>query len=388
MSRSSGRCAVLQIMLLPLVMVAGASAEPAAGVPAEASAEVAPEPASEPQERYGGGPGIELPADLSLHGRFDLLFQRDGYSDDPFGDGQEHIRNYHHFLFLSRSAKDDPFGIDVELIDLTFYEISFTHRPEGEPWRFSVRGGKLLVPFGPEPLFHTAYGGRIGFDQKLMPALWSRLSTRVSFDYELRSLGVHVRNDVYAVQGYRLPAQDAVLNLQADFDDAGFGFGDRLGVAWGPLTGWYSLYGNSLGFGRRVFMQALDAEAYRWPDIPVLEYVAVGLGAMRADVSGGEDEGYGGPGEDYYHFATYFQVRVFPLDWLQVQYRQGLTTFDNRRGTFRDTTRLDERDNATHNLGVVARYRGFSAGLSHAWNLEQKNEIDDDYLRLMVAYDF
>jgi hypothetical protein len=122
--------------------------------------------------------------------------------------------------------------------------------------------------------------------------------------------------------------------------------------------------------------------------VPVIDRVAVGLGAMRADVSGGEDEGYGGPGEDYYHFATYFQVRVFPLDWLHVQYRQGITTFDNRRGVYRDELRLDERDNTAHSLAVGARYHGLSATLSHAWNLEQKNEVDDDYLRLMVAYEF
>lgn len=382
----------------PAEAAAAAPAEPAATAPADAppaesdqaaaTTEASEAPHANGDDRYGGSPGIQLPAELSLHGRFDILFQHDGYRDNPFDDGHERIRNNHHFVFLSRNSASDPLGLDVELVDLTFYEISFNHHPADSAWRLSVRGGKLMLPFGPEPLFHTAYGGRIGFDQKLMPALWSRLGTRVGFDYRVASIGVQLRNDLYAVQGYRLPEADAVLDLQADFDDAGFGFGDRVGIGWGALTGWYSLYANGLGFGRRLFMQAFDAEMYRYPDVPVVDRLAVGLGAMRADVSGGEDEGYGGPGEDYYHFATYFVVKVFPLDWLYVQYRQGITAFDNRRGWLRDETRLDERDNATHNLAVVARYEGLSATLSHAWNLEAKNEVDDDYLRLMVAYDF
>lgn len=381
----------------PAASEAAASAEAAApeaeAAPAESDeateATEAPEAAhAQGDERYGGSPGIKLPADLSLHGRFDLMVQHDSYQDNPFDDGQERIRNNHHFVFLSRSSASDPLGLDVELVDLTFYEISFHHHPTDAPWRLSVRGGKLMVPFGPEPLFHTAYGGRIGVDQRLMPILWSRLGTRVSVETRVASLGVQLREDLYAVQGYRLPQADAVLDLQADFDDAGFGFGNRIGFGWGALTAWYSIYGNGLGFGRTLFMQAFDAEVYRYPDLPVVDRLAVGLGAMRADASGGEDEGYGGPGEDYYHFATYFVLKVFPLDWLYVQYRQGITTFDNRRGLLRDEVRLDERDNATHNLAVVARYEGLTATLSHAWNLEQRNEVDDDYLRLMVAYDF
>lgn len=370
-----------------------AAAPEAETAPAESDAAAETTEASEAAHghgdgRYGGSPGIKLPADLSLHGRFDLVVQHDGYQDNPFDDGNERIRNHHHFVFLSRSSASDPFGLDVELVDLTFYEISFHHRPTDAPWRLSVRGGKLMVPFGPEPVFHMAYGGRIGFDQKLMPALWSRLGARVGFDYRIASLGVQLRNDLYAVQGYRLPQADAVLDLQADFDDAGFGFGDRIGIGWGALTAWYSLYANGLGFGRTLFMQAFDAEVYRHPELPVVDRFAVGLGAMRADISGGADEGYGGPGEDYYHFATYFVVKLFPLEWLYLQYRQGITNFDNRRGLWRDELRLDEGDNATHNLAAVARYEGLSATLSHAWNLEQRNEVDDDYLRLMVAYDF
>jgi hypothetical protein len=109
---------------------------------------------------------------------------------------------------------------------------------------------------------------------------------------------------------------------------------------------------------------------------------------MRADVSGGEEMGSGGAGKDYYHFGSYFQVRYHPTDWFYLQYRQGLHTFNNRRGVIVDDTRLTRDDGSTHNFGAVARYRGLTAGLYYFINLEKADEIPDDFLRASVTYDF
>jgi hypothetical protein len=145
---------------------------------------------------------------------------------------------------------------------------------------------------------------------------------------------------------------------------------------------YYSAFFNPLGFGRRLIMQAVDLSLWRPRGIPVLDRLVLGMGLLRADVSGG------GPGLDYYHFGSYWQLRCYITDFLQVQYRQGLRTFNNRRGLILDETRLTADDGSTHMLGVAARLRGLTAGVSYFINLEKANEVDDDFLRVTVAYEF
>jgi hypothetical protein len=158
--------------------------------------------------------------------------------------------------------------------------------------------------------------------------------------------------------------------------------GDRVGLGWNALTGWYSFQFNYLGFDRRLFMQAFDVELWRIPDVPVLEDLVLGVGGLRADVSGG------GPGRDYYHFGSYATIGYYPLDWLYLQYRAGLRTTDNRRGLYYDPSRRDERDRGAHNLSILGRYKGFYGGVQVLWNLEKANELDDDFLRVTVGYEF
>src|SRR5690606_21143798 len=243
--------------------------------------------------------------------------------------------------------------------------------------------GKILVPFGDEPLFHSSYGGKTGFDQELLPIIWSQPG--LAFNTHVTLGAVSISNDLYAVQGYALRAPDGVLNLQSDFssfDDFHFGVGDRVGISWAPLTAWYSFQVNPLGHDRLLFMQAFDLEFWRLRDVPFLQDLVVGIGAMRAVVSGG------GTGEDYYHFGSSGQVRYYPFDWLWLQYRWGLKTFDNRRGLCFDAPRMDERDNSSHNLSIGATWKGLYAALQLFWNLEKANEQDNDFLRLTVGYAF
>ena len=127
---------------------------------------------------------------------------------------------------------------------------------------------------------------------------------------------------------------------------------------------------------------------YRMRAIPVLGHFSFAAGLLRADVSGGNDQGNGGPGKDYYHFGSYFQARYHPTDWLYVQYRQGLRTFNNRRGLYIDDSRLTSDDGSTHNFGVVARTRGVTAGVYYFVNLEKVDELPNDLLRVSLTYDF
>ena len=134
-------------------------------------------------------------------------------------------------------------------------------------------------------------------------------------------------------------------------------------------------------------MQAFDVTVWRPRGIPVAQHFSLGAGLLRAEVSGGGD-GVGGVGLDYYHFGSYLQARYYPTDWLYVQYRQGMRSFNNRRGVIVDNTRLTSADASTHNFAVVARHRGLTVGLYYFINLEKVDEIPNDLFRLSLTYDF
>jgi mono/diheme cytochrome c family protein len=360
-----------------------APVEPTPSTRPAPEAEVAAAPAVLPAAPHAPN-GLPLVGGFLLNGRFDLAYERHQFSGDPFADASTAaLRSYHHFLFLSRESADDPFGLSVELTSLLFWEAHARLGGHGRPWHLLVSGGKILVPFGADPLTHQSYGGLEGFDQRLLPVIWAQEGVAAHLTFDRGPLVL--TDDAFVVRGYALSRADAVLNLQADFsatDDARVGWGNRVGLAWMNASAWYSVYFNPLGFGRRLFLQAADLTIWRPRSVPVLGHFSAGAGVLRADVSGG------GAGLDYYHFGSYVQLRYHPTDWLYVQYRQGLRTFDNRRGIFLDETRLTPDDMSTHNFAVVARCRGLSFTLAYFLILEKAGELPNDFARASVAYDF
>jgi hypothetical protein len=331
-----------------------------------------------------GSSGLLLPAGFFLNGRFDLNYERQHFNGNPWADGSvAALRSYHHFLFLSRESATDPLGLSIEMLTLQFWEAHVRFGGHGRPWRLLLGGGKIIVPFGADPLVHQSYGGLAGFDQRILPPVWAVEGAAARFTFERRRLVI--TDDAYVVRGYALPRADSVLNLQNDFsptDDVRLGWGNRLGIAWFCASAWYSAYVNTLGFGRLLFMQAGDLTIARPRPIPVLGHFSAGAGLLRADVSGG------GAGLDYYQFGSYFQLRYHPTDWLLFQYRQGLRTFNNRRGLYLDETRLSPEDMSTHNFAAIARYRGLTFTLAYFLLFEKAGEIPNDFLRASVAYDF
>jgi mono/diheme cytochrome c family protein len=326
---------------------------------------------------------FEIPFHLRLNGKFDFSYEHRNWKNHPFQTGKSAFQTYHHFLFLSRSGAKDPFGLNVELVTQAFYEFNARVAPKGRNFDFLFKAGKILVPFGNEPLFHKSYGGRSGFDQEILPIIWAQPG--VAATAHVRAGPVSFSNDIYTVQGFALRAPDTVLNLQSDvsgFDNFRAAFGDRVGVSWQSLTGWYSVQFNRLGFDRRLFLQAFDLELWRPRGITFVEDLVFGLGGMRADISGG------GPGQDYYHFGTYALLGYYPINAIYLQYRAGLRTTDNRRGFYYDPSRKDERDRSSHNVSILGRYKGFYGGLQLFWNLEKAAESDDDFLRVTLGYEF
>jgi hypothetical protein len=373
---------------------AGADPSPEPPVADTAAAPIPPPPdvVSAPSPRLPGDApaaarppaGLALGYGLTLNGRFDLNLERRTFETDPFARGATTaLRSYHHFLFLSRQSADDPVAFTVELVGLTFYEGSVRLTRPGAATRAHLRAGKLLVPFGAEPLFHQNYGGHLGFDQRVLPAVWASEGAALSFGG--RAAGFTLDADVFGVVGHRLRRPDAILNLQSDrapLDEARIATGARLAVGRGALAAFYSSYFNPLGHGRRLFMQALDVGLWRARRVPVLDRLVLAGGVLRADVSGG------GPGQDHYHFASYWLARVYLPPFLILQYRQGLRTFDNRRGLYRDARRYDGADGSTHNVTLFARWHGLLASVAYQINLEKRDERPDDLLRFTVAYEF
>jgi len=103
----------------------------------------------------------------------------------------------------------------------------------------------------------------------------------------LETLARFPADEVYAVQGFDLEAPDQTLNMQRDltaYAGARIAFGNRLALASGPLTLWYSFYWNQMRFGRLLIMQAVDLALWR-PALPVLDRVAMGAGFVRAHIS-------------------------------------------------------------------------------------------------------
>jgi hypothetical protein len=398
------------VLALAGIVPAGAAAEPATSAPATGAASAAatgaaPIPAPPPAEHAAAVPAdrapaeereereeqaLILPAGVRLGGLFDAVYEREGRSGE-LGSGRNALRSYHRFLFLTRQGNDVPIGFNAELLGLHFYELTMRLHRGPARWRVTAHAGKILVPFGPDPLFHKSYGGLSGADQPLLPVVWSSLGggLRVSRTWG----GLSLADEAYVVQGFDLPARDDMLNLQRDllaYDGARVAVGNRLAASYGPVSLYYSFFWNPMRFGRQLIMQALDLTLWR-PRWPVLRHFALGMGAVRAFVSADESAGRADavPGAaSYFHFADYVWLRAYGPDWLYLQARSGLATFGNRRGTFYDGSRATASDGSHHNLALVAEHAGAMVSLAYFWNFEKIDERADDRLRLTVTYAF
>ena len=333
---------------------------------------------------------LVFPGGIRLGGLFDAAYERKDRGSD-LASGRNDFRSYHHFVFLSRQGNDIPVGFNAELLGLYFYELTMRLSKNGSRVRVSAHTGKIMVPFGPDPLFHKNYGGTSGVDQQVLPVVWS------SFGAGVRASGewgpVSIADESYLVQGFDLSARDQVLDLQRDllaYDGARIATGNRLALSIGPVSLWYSFYFNPMRFGRALIMQAVDLTLWR-PDWYLLHHFAVGIGAMRAHIS--NDESYGQPGAvagagAYFHFADYVWLRAYWRDWLYLQARSGLATFDNHAGFFYDANRATASDGSHHNLALVAEHAGAQVSLAYFWNFEKVDELANDLLRLTVTYAF
>ena len=357
---------------------------------AEKAAQETPEPKAETEPEHAHESPLLFPGGIRIGGLFDASYERVGMNGS-LGSGQNAFRNYHHFVFVSRQGDDIPIGFNAEVIGQYFYELTARLWRKGSAFRLSARAGKIMVPFGPDPLFHKNYGGLSAIDQRLLPAVWSSFGASLRADASLN--GFSLADDLYLVQGFDLSARNSALNMQSDlqaYDGARVAVGDRVSLARGPVTLWYSLYWNAMRFGRSLFMQAVDLAIWR-PAWPVVNRLALGVGLLRAHVS--TDSSYGTPeavpdAGAYYDFADYLWLRFYATNWLYLQARSGLMTFNNHKGLSYDAERATSADGSHHNLALVAEYAGAQFSLGYYWNFEKVDEYANDFLRFMVMYAF
>ena len=359
------------------------------GEGAEKTAQEPPAPKAEAEQEHAHESPLLLPGGIRIGGLFDASYERVGMNGS-LGSGQNAFRNYHHFVFLSRQGNDIPIGFNAEVINQYFYELTARLWRKG-PFRLSARAGKIMVPFGPDPLFHKNYGGLSAIDQRLLPVVWSSFGANLRADALVK--GFSLADDLYVVQGFDLSARDSALNMQSDlqaYDGARVAVGDRVSLSRGPVTLWYSLYWNGMRFGRSLLMQAVDLAIWR-PAWPVVNRLALGVGLLRAHVS--TDSTYGTPDAvpdagAYYDFADYVWLRIYATNWLYLQARSGLMTFNNHAGFSYDAARPTSADGSHHNLMLVAEYAGAQFSLGYYWNFEKVDETANDFLRFMVMYGF
>jgi hypothetical protein len=198
------------------------------------------------------------------------------------------LRSYHHFLFLSRDAAADPCGLSVEVLTLQFWEAHCRVKGLPPPLRLAIAGGKIVVPFGADPLFHQNYGGLGGFDQPVLPVIWAVEGAAAHLVFERRALVV--TDDLFVVRGYALPHADSIINLQSGFSartTPSSGFGNRIGLSLDVRVG--------LVLGLLQLARASDGACSCRPSISpsggraasrCSSTSASGLGLLRADVSG------------------------------------------------------------------------------------------------------
>ncbi|MBI2058722.1 MAG: hypothetical protein HYT87_03045 [Nitrospirae bacterium] len=350
----------LMVVLMPMWVLAAEESESESGKPA---------------------PGIQL-SGFMINGRFDLTYEKEKFTGNP-EEGKDYFKNYHHFVFLSRRKKDEPFSFSAEIVDFKFFEVGVKLGKNR-----LLKFGKIFMPFGADPLFHRAYGGLTGFDQKLVPFLWTTYGG--SFLYPITDRpGLRIDNEFYVVPGPEGKLNEMVDISKTTENSGQAGAGDRLRLGAGKYSVWGSFYWNQYFSDSGLFLVGLDAAAaYGFLPVGPLSNLSLKAGFIKAYVRGSERVEGDSTITSYYHFGDYLQVD-YKLPWdLRCRYRTGFVSLDNIEGFYFDKDRKDEKDMVSHNVGLWWDYKILSTGIEYFVNLEAANEQPNDLVRLAAVIEF
>ncbi|GBD03571.1 hypothetical protein HRbin19_00863 [bacterium HR19] len=308
---------------------------------------------------------------LIINAKFDVSLESRNFNFNPL-EGKYSLVNYHHFLFISRRTTEDNFFFSAEVIERVFYEFGVRFP------RFSVKFGRVLVPFGADPLFHHNYGGLTGFDQKFVPFIWSELGG-VFNSHILRTEKILLSNDFYVVNG---PSGDPekIMTISAG-SPSNFAVGDRIKLGYSLLTAYASTYWVRYAPHYDLFMWGADfVGAYGF--IPFFKNLSLKLGFAYMNVVGNRQTV-----GNYYHYANYLRIDYkLPFN-LFFRFIVGAKTFQNYSYPFYDTKTKDENDEFAFNFALMYRRGIFLSQIQYVKKLEGK-EIKDDFMRILFSVEF
>lgn len=316
--------------------------------------------------------GIEL-LGFHINGKFDVNFEQREFSGNPF-EGKPYLTNYHHFIFISTRKK--RFFFSAEVIKQYFYEFG------ADFGTVSLKFGKIFVPFGADPLFHHNYGGLTGFDQKFVPFIWTEHGANVSLKI-LQKTDFSIINEIYGVNA---PKGDPtkLFEMTAPSSPGKFAIGDRLTIGYKSLTMFLSLYWNQYAGKNDSFLSGIDISLpYGFIDHPVLKNISFLAGFVRMDVEG-DPQKIG----KYFNFADYLRIGIM-LPWnLEFRFITGTQTYQNYEGLVYDKSTADQKDSTAFNTALIYRRNGFLTQLQYVIRMEGKNEVKDDFVRVMIRFEF
>ncbi|MCS7212774.1 MAG: hypothetical protein NZ927_00905 [Candidatus Calescibacterium sp.] len=319
--------------------------------------------------------GLEIKG-LKINGKFDFSFELRDFKLNPF-EGKAYFRNYHHFVFLTWRNKEQKFFLTAEIIERYFYEFGANID------NLSIKFGKLLVPFGPDPLFHKSYGGLTGFDQKFLPVVWSELGIDVSYTF-FRTGRFIIANEVYVVNAPREDQTKVYLpNIGSSIDK--FAIGDRLTLGTDKFILYLSAYWNQYKGKYNYVMGAFDV-AFPYGFLgkeEIFRRLSLSAGILRSYATGDRDTV-----GSYFHFANYARLNIMlPLN-LELRLLTGVKTIQNYRGLFYDKSTADNSDTASYNLALIYRIGLFSGQIQYIANSEFADEVEDNLFRVMFIFEF
>ncbi|NNF07019.1 MAG: hypothetical protein HKN21_09685 [Candidatus Eisenbacteria bacterium] len=321
---------------------------------------------------------------VHISGMFDLNLEMTNLhdSDDSDGEKLDNFRNYHHFVFLSVTP-NEKVRFQADIIDLFFYEMTYKLNSKAE-----VKAGKIWVPFGNSP-YHHFYGGVQGdpFTGKLVPNVWAEQGVGLSYEVARGGGGSTVlTGDTYIIRGFEGPA-GSVLNLNEGGKDDVFAYGQRVMLNLGSnkavasASGLYSPWGPDND--NRVFLWGGDLDlGYGVVDAPLLRDLAFRGAFARAEVKDPElVEEFQNEDGWYYKYGDFAELSYG-------HWRPNLT-LKFRYGSYIDFDDvITNNDSHSFNISAVRRMGNISLWAQYFWLFEEVDEIDNDFMRLRMVFEF
>ncbi len=318
--------------------------------------------------------GIEL-FGFMLNGKFDLTLEIEGFGKRLLG-GDTSLKNYHRFIFLSR--RERIFFFTAEVIDRWFYEFGANFRI------LSVKFGKILIPFGSDPLIHHSYGGLTGFDQELVPFIWSEHGFNLSLRAENKD--TLIINEVYIVNAPK-GTPDEVLLLTFTSSPDKLALGDRLTVGYRDFIFYLSLYWNQYSGRYNSILWGVDISFSPRQFISKLSFLSVSYGFLLADIQANPTK----LGR-YSHFGNYIRLAFALPSNFQLRLMSGRQLINDGTISYNifpsGLLPLGSNKKALIksilNFALMYRKKFFFSQLQYLIYLEDKK----DKLRFMVGFEF